>query len=463
MHKDRNKLSGLVKNGWYVVCLLSVLVIMNRQAFGQTETSFEFPLESSGSLQFYADVCQFAASDSHTRMEISYGVPLSQFVKGTEVPDSVHLVIELSILDSLGNTLTSSKDEKAISAGQLTGRAGVDFIDLKPFLVQLDRVKMALSIRDTQSGRSGDISGDFTVRNLENGFSVSDPFFASSIRKAEEKNNFVKHGLLLVPAPSREFRIAGNDAQNLYVYYEINHMYYDEDDPSYYQTDCRVKDVVGNTVYEENKAAVLKKSANTSRVEIIPLQKLTSGIYRLSLSITDLKHETTRTVGRYFRVESARPAETTVLPMEKNDIEKYYNQIKYIATENEKKVFKRLDAKGKQEFILRFWQKRDPTPDTPTNEFMIEHFKKLAYIEKNFTDGIDSDRARILIEYGPPMDIERYPSMEGIARPVEIWTYGINGNTRFVFVDRTRDGVYVLVHSNHPDEYHNPDWREDLQ
>jgi len=30
----------------------------------------------------------------------------------------------------------------------------------------------------------------------------------------------------------------------------------------------------------------------------------------------------------------------------------------------------------------------------------------------------------------------------------------------FIFVDRSGDGRYALVHSTHPDEYQNNDWKQ---
>ncbi|MBN2366583.1 MAG: GWxTD domain-containing protein [Calditrichaeota bacterium] len=363
--------------------------------------------------------------------------------------------------DSTDQELSSIHEQKKILCAELIEQNGGYFIDLRSFLVQLDQVKLSISIEDTISGRSGKVDKIFSKRCYQEDFSISDPLFASHVQKSSEQNAFVRHGLLMVPSPSREFHHASPD-KNMYVYYEINRMYYNENDPSYYQAFCEIKDISGNIIYNASKEAVLKKSSNTSRVEIIPLKDLPGGIYKITLTVSDLKYEIDRSVQRYFWVISSEPTEELVLPMEESDIKKYYDQIKYIATDNEKKIFNQLDARGKQEFILRFWEKRDPTPGTPTNEFMIEHFKKLSYIEQNFTDGIDSDRARIFMKYGPPLDMERYPFLEGESRPIEIWSYGINGNTKFVFVDRTRDGVYVLVHSNHPDEYSNPDWMEDI-
>jgi hypothetical protein len=71
--------------------------------------------------------------------------------------------------------------------------------------------------------------------------------------------------------------------------------------------------------------------------------------------------------------------------------------------------------------------------------------------------------ARIYLKYGPPLEVIREASTLRINRPVEIWTYAIEGKREFVFVDRARDGHYVLVHSSYPGEYNNPNWAEDFK
>jgi len=94
---------------------------------------------------------------------------------------------------------------------------------------------------------------------------------------------------------------------------------------------------------------------------------------------------------------------------------------------------------------------------------MEEHFKRIAYCEEHFQNGINSDMGRVYIQYGPPLDIRRMFSTVAYSKPVEIWVYALEGQSEFVFVDRIGGNQYVLVHSSHPDEYNNPNWEEDLR
>jgi GWxTD domain-containing protein len=186
-------------------------------------------------------------------------------------------------------------------------------------------------------------------------------------------------------------------------------------------------------------------------------------MYNLNIKIADLENDHTASVHRYFRIRDEVQSVDLLLPMDEADIEKYLHQIKYIATEKEINLFEKLDKQGKQEFLLQFWKSKDPTPDTPENEFMLKHFQRIDYCEKHFRNGINSDRGRVYIQYGPPVDIKRSVSTLGYSRPVEIWTYSIEGRVEFVFVDRTNDDNFVLMHSTHPNEISNPGWMQAFQ
>ncbi|MFQ5511307.1 MAG: GWxTD domain-containing protein [Candidatus Krumholzibacteriia bacterium] len=94
---------------------------------------------------------------------------------------------------------------------------------------------------------------------------------------------------------------------------------------------------------------------------------------------------------------------------------------------------------------LEFWQRRDPTPGTEENEALIEHFRRLGYVEEHFSmagPGWSSDRGRIYIEHGEPDEIETRsdPYLQG---SYLIWRY-YTGNRTFVFYDRFGLGEYRL-------------------
>jgi GWxTD domain-containing protein len=93
-----------------------------------------------------------------------------------------------------------------------------------------------------------------------------------------------------------------------------------------------------------------------------------------------------------------------------------------------------------------FWKSKDQTPETPYNELMIQYYRRVDHAIKAFgtlkqPDGTRTDRGRIYILYGAPTRVER--SLDPALGFTETWTYEKTKRS-FVFVDRARNGTYVL-------------------
>ena len=145
---------------------------------------------------------------------------------------------------------------------------------------------------------------------------------------------------------------------------------------------------------------------------------------------------------------------------------KWLNQdVVYIITPEEKAAFKALsNDEERDNFIEQFWLRRDPTPDTPENEYKEEHYRRIAYANEHFAAGIPgwrTDRGRIYIMWGPPDQIEAHPSGGTYERPMEegggetstfpfeTWRYryleGVGQEVILEFVDPCMCGDYHLT------------------
>ena len=136
--------------------------------------------------------------------------------------------------------------------------------------------------------------------------------------------------------------------------------------------------------------------------------------------------------------------------------------VAYIITDQERNAFKNLTNDEEREaFIEAFWQRRNPNPDSPENEFREEHYRRIAYANEHFSagkPGWKTDRGRIYIMWGKPDDIESHPSGGTYERPFdegggetdtfpfEVWTYhyleGVGENIDLEFVDTCMCGDY---------------------
>jgi GWxTD domain-containing protein len=97
--------------------------------------------------------------------------------------------------------------------------------------------------------------------------------------------------------------------------------------------------------------------------------------------------------------------------------------VRWIITDEERSAFKQLsNDEERDQFIEAFWARRDPTPDTPENEFKEEHYRRIAYANEHYAAGIPgwkTDRGRIYVMYGPADEIESHPSGGTYDRPME--------------------------------------------
>jgi GWxTD domain-containing protein len=140
-------------------------------------------------------------------------------------------------------------------------------------------------------------------------------------------------------------------------------------------------------------------------------------------------------------------------------------EVPYIITNEERAAFKKLSTDDEREqFIENFWERRNPSPGSPENEFKEEYYRRIAYANEHFASGIPgwrTDRGRIYIMYGPADEIDSHPSGGTYLRPqeegggetstypFEQWRYryidGIGTNIILEFVDPTMTGEYHLT------------------
>jgi GWxTD domain-containing protein len=136
--------------------------------------------------------------------------------------------------------------------------------------------------------------------------------------------------------------------------------------------------------------------------------------------------------------------------------------VAYIISDEERRAFKNLSNDEEREsFIETFWQRRNPNPDSPENEFREEHYRRIAYANEHFAagkPGWKTDRGHIYIAFGKPDSIETHPSGGSYNRPIdegggqtstfpfETWHYryleGVGDNIDIEFVDTCMCGDY---------------------
>lgn len=142
------------------------------------------------------------------------------------------------------------------------------------------------------------------------------------------------------------------------------------------------------------------------------------------------------------------------------DLEPKYRQwleeeVVYIITKKERDVFLFLQTNRERDiFVEAFWKQRDPTPNTPANEFRTEHYQRIKHANLNFgkdspQPGWKSEMGRIYITLGEPKQIERY-EYESDLYPIHVWFYegliefGLPNAFYVVFFKKYNAGDYIL-------------------
>src|SRR5581483_489105 len=115
------------------------------------------------------------------------------------------------------------------------------------------------------------------------------------------------------------------------------------------------------------------------------------------------------------------------------------DEVPYIISDEERKAFMSLSNDEERDaFIEAFWQRRNPNPDSPENEYPEDHYRRIAYAKEHFAaakPGWKTDRGHIYIAFGKPDDIDSHPSGGLYERtpeegggstttfPFEVWHY----------------------------------------
>jgi len=127
----------------------------------------------------------------------------------------------------------------------------------------------------------------------------------------------------------------------------------------------------------------------------------------------------------------------------------FLSEVRYLISNKEKKLYKKLPPAERAAFIEAFWRIRDPDPTTEENEIKEEYYKRIDEANALFREGSAgwlSDRGRIYILIGEPDRRDVFPSGYSFYEPpVEVWFYGFY---TIVFVDYDRENVYRLSTSS---------------
>lgn len=342
-------------------------------------------------------------------------------------------------------------------------------LDVVSTILSPGRYTAEFEVEDVISEKKGKTTKELLVRDYSSdGLGLSDIEMSYRAEEADEVSKFTKGTREMLLNSTGFFNV---DEMMLYFYGEIYGLTTSAMDSSKYKLNYSVFDTNGNLVadfgdqVEENKGktGVIMAGINISAIPV--------GEYLFRLSAQDLQAKSEAEVNKKFFVFKAGPvsepvsSESTLTEEEAKNARK---EIAYIALPSELKLYDELDLRGKTEFLKKFWKDRDASPETPENEFKIEHYRRWNYVNEYFSrtseskDGWNTDMGRTYIKYGEPDEIERHPSSRDVP-PYEKWSYNnLQGGVYFIFVELEGYGTYTLVHSTAKNEIKDLRWLEKI-
>ena len=197
-----------------------------------------------------------------------------------------------------------------------------------------------------------------------------------------------------------------------------------------------------NITYENSRLITIPEGRLPRLVEI-PLEGFEVGEYMLRAIVQDGEGTPLDVSERMITLKRSDRAE-----FEGRDIDAAIAQLRYVAKPKELKEIRNAKTKKeREERFMAFWEKRDPTPDTPENEHMEEYYLRIDFANRRYTgsnSGWETDRGETLVLYGEPDQVDRSSLAVEISQPFEVWYYN-RINRRFIFVDRSGGGQFELI------------------
>ncbi len=199
------------------------------------------------------------------------------------------------------------------------------------------------------------------------------------------------------------------------------------------EVEYQIKNKSGNVVTKHSET-ISKVQNNSGFKTTFPIGHLASGEYSLHVKQVVNKKQASSNI--YF----------TVVQSPTNLALKLFSQaldeLQYIATSEELDNLKSLTIDKRQKGFDKFWNKFDPTPETPKNELMIEYYKRINQANKTFsrrrTSGYETDFGMIFMLFGKPDKVVVNEQQ------TKVWFYKNLGRS-FTFVGLNKFSAYNLV------------------
>lgn len=365
------------------ICALGLLLTF--QGLAQTPAIKPAATDDQKALQLSLDAAQFKGEGKYTKVEIYQSVRRDGLNYKKENHHYVASFRLETVMEQADSLLRLGALQKQDTVADLTSvKRGQEFVYTVPFLTLPGHYRLTTTLIDENDQRRTHESTEMDVIHFpDDSLALSDIQFATSIEKASDPASmFDKNQLRVMPNPRALF---GDGLANLAFYTEVYSLKYSPGRAGNYQADYIIESEQGEQLHRLVGKPRTKNNQDAAIYASFDISSLTSGRYKLRVEVKDadsglLRQSAAKPFSVYRKADAlarlAAQERSVYGAMNDESLSNYFDQVKYIATEEDKNVFKELGVEAKREFMVHFWLDRDPTPGTPQNEFKEDYIQR---------------------------------------------------------------------------------------
>jgi GWxTD domain-containing protein len=415
---------------WVVLGWLAACVVPGFAAGAASPPEAEF----SGTLRFFAEAASFPGPDGAGETFLYLDVPLTSlhFTVSPGEPPTADVHVAAVFSDRKGRPITGDNWTYRDLPGSLDREENEGRSLQRRYRFQLPagETRVWVQVEEPAGGQAGELEFEIEVPSFADApLTLSDLVFGvcGDVVASAPAANF--EGPVL-PHPSRRY---GEDAPALCVFARVRDGL-DAADTAYVAR-YEIKDAHGRS--REKETVTVTRADGRGELLLRPrLTGLSLGRYRLTVEVSLAGRRIERS--GWFEMDESR---VSIL----DDAVMIRTVLGYVATNEELIQLEDEPADSLESIYRRFWERRDPTPDTRQNEALVEFMRRVDYATQHFgvlDPGWRSDMGRIYIKFGAPDQIESLVN-DSAGPPTQIWYY-YSRNATFVFQDLNGFGRYVL-------------------
>lgn len=417
----------------------------------------------------------FRPDQERTRVKALVQIPYTLLRPGDSPARAGGYTVSVRVSDSTGLTLFRQAWNSRVSDAGAEDAYTVEIVD---FMVAPGKYRLDVAVKDSISGNGVSAGEDF--RALSDSDAASDLLIAPQMRQASPDDT--------VPRPG-EFRTGNNLVTAVAqlqltptrpsVYYLLE-AYADSTTPG--TMSVAIQDSTRAVLVQTPPVAVTVNHGGSVLKGQLDLSGLPEGRYTMVASLKQGSQVIERSaefsmagLSVTLEREAARMQTDQVTDqgyfaaMTPAQLDSAKAPLIYLADDGELSAWNRdLSLGAKRRLLSEFWQKRDPTANTPANERREQFYQAIAYANQTYREGgrktvpgWRSDRGRIFARLGVPDEVLDRPSQRTAPRYL-VWRYTQGRGNFYIFADRTGFGAYQLIYSDDRREPGQPDWDRTL-